>query len=368
MAVACESSRRCGTLYATVSVSGLNNNKKPRVSVVMTAYDHPEFIPAAIDSVLAQDIGPCEVIVVDDGSSADVEAVVAPYRDRLRFIRQPNAGLAAARNTGLWAASGEYMAFCDADDIHLPYRLSAHAALLDRHPDAAQVFSDLSVYEDGRVVSETTLRGRELGVADEPFDELIARSFPPPRTARDLGIALPEELADRNVYCGRVPQLIAASHVAWGGASMYRRAAVVAMGGHEPSLRRWPDWYLASKLAKTYELVFLDAPVLLYRQHGGQLTKQSALGAKAYRDVVYGVWKSDPVFAAREPALLARMVLRAALRHAHYAMQAGDYDVARAHLVDVIKVAPLDRRGYTALARNVAMDALARLRGNRRGP
>lgn len=328
----------------------------PRISVVMTAYNHSQYIPAAIDSILAQDCGAVELIVVDDGSKEDIAAVVAPYGDKVLYIRQDNAGLGSARNTGLWASTGEFVAFCDSDDIHLPFRLSAHAQLLDAHPDAAQVFSDLAMYEDEKVTSQTTLRGR----FDYDFDAEIAGAFPAPKSVGEYGIALPAPYSEASVFHGRITDLIAAYHVAWGGASLYRRAALVSVGGHDATLRRWADWGLASRLSKNFEMIYLDAPVLWYRQHGGQLTKQPAIGAACYRDIVYREWKADPVFAARRPDLLASMVARASIRHAHYLMEESHYREARKHLYDYIRVRPTDRHGYTAALRSLVMEKLLR--------
>lgn len=326
----------------------------PRISVVMTAYNHSQYIPEAIESILEQDIGVVELIVVDDGSKEDIAAVVQPFGDKLIFIRQDNAGLGSARNTGLWASKGEYVAFCDSDDIHLPFRLSAHARLLDVHPDAAQVFSDLAMYEGGQVTAQTTLRGR----FDYDFDAEIRGAFPEPRSASSYDLALPAPYTDAHVFHGRITDLIAAYHVAWGGASLYRRAALVSVGGHDETLRRWADWGLASRLSKNFEMVYLDAPVLWYRQHSGQLTKQPAIGAACYRDIVYREWKSDPIFAARRPDLLAKMVARASIRHAHYLMKASHYREARKHLYDYIRVRPTDRHGYTAALRSLVMEKL----------
>ena len=327
-----------------------------RISVIMTAYNHSQYIPAAIESILEQDCGDVELIFVDDGSQEDIAAVVAPYGDKVHFIRQDNAGLGAARNTGLEASTGEFVAFCDSDDIHLPFRLSAHASLLEQHPEAAQVFSDLAMYENGKVTSQTTLRGR----FDYDFDAEINAAFPPPKLAKDYGIALPEPYSDAKVFHGRITDLIAAFHVAWGGASLYRRSALVAVGGHVKRYAGWADWGLASRIAKGYEMIYLDAPVLWYRQHGGQLTKQAAVGAACYREIVYREWKTDAAFAARRPDLLAKMVARASIRHAHYLMEDSHYREARKHLYDYIRVRPTDRHGYTAALRCLVMEKLLR--------
>jgi glycosyltransferase involved in cell wall biosynthesis len=84
---------------------------------VIPAYNHAHFLPHTIRSIMAQTFTDWEAIIVDDGSTDDTAAVVAQCTDhRFRYIFQANQGLAAARNTGILAARGEYLAFLDADD------------------------------------------------------------------------------------------------------------------------------------------------------------------------------------------------------------------------------------------------------------
>lgn len=320
----------------------------------MTVYGHPEFIPEAIESILAQDEESIELILVDDGSAEDIPAVIAPYRDRLHYIRQSNMGLGPARDTGVRAAQGEYIAFCDSDDVHLPYRLSVHANLLDAFPEAAQVFSELLNYEAGVVAPGPTLRARSLGVDESDFDQAITGAFGAGSTGEKLQIAMPDALRTSKIYHGHVPALIASRHLAWGGASMFRRSMLEAIGGHDPALRHWEDWSLVSRLSKRHSLLFWDAPVLWYRQHPGQNTKLAAgISARSYRDVVFRVWKSDARFAAEHPDLLRRMLKLATLRNARYAVEERDYARARADIWRYLRAAPLDRHGYTAMARSL---------------
>jgi glycosyltransferase involved in cell wall biosynthesis len=104
-----------------------------RVSVIIPAYDAQSTVGAAISSVLWQTYADAEVVVVDDGSSDATGAVAAAYPERVRVVRQDNAGVAAARNRGIAEARGELIAFCDADDVLLPRHLEALVATLDRH-------------------------------------------------------------------------------------------------------------------------------------------------------------------------------------------------------------------------------------------
>jgi len=93
---------------------------KRTVSVVIPTYDHERFLTEAIESALGQTLPPSEVIVVDDGSSDGTQAVLDRYPDRVIAIHQRNQGVSAARNHGTMVASGDLLAFLDADDVWLP--------------------------------------------------------------------------------------------------------------------------------------------------------------------------------------------------------------------------------------------------------
>lgn len=110
----------------------------PDVSVVLPLYNKARFVRRALDSVFAQTLGAFEIIVVDDGSTDGGAEVAERSGDpRLRLIRQANAGPGAARNRGLAASSGAFVAFLDADDAWRPTFLTAAVGALRAHPDSA---------------------------------------------------------------------------------------------------------------------------------------------------------------------------------------------------------------------------------------
>lgn len=104
------------------------------ISVVIPAYNAGGFIKRTIDSVLAQTYRDYEVIVVDDGSTDNTAEVVKSYAGKVRYIHQENAGDGPARNTGIRAAKGDWIAFLDHDDEWLPEKLRLQMELLDRNP------------------------------------------------------------------------------------------------------------------------------------------------------------------------------------------------------------------------------------------
>ena len=106
------------------------------VSVILPTYNRSHSLTAAMNSVLMQSYSDLELIVVDDASSEDIEAVVSSIGDhRVRYVRRPrNGGAGAARNTGLAHAKGDYIAFQDSDDIWLPQKLAKQVELLSSLP------------------------------------------------------------------------------------------------------------------------------------------------------------------------------------------------------------------------------------------
>ncbi len=112
------------------------------VSVVIPTYNYGRFVVEAVESVLAQTYRDLEIIVVDDGSTDDTRARLEPYVGRICYVYQHNQGLSAARNTGIRAAKGQWIAFLDSDDQWHPRKLEVQMAYLAGHPDVALLATD----------------------------------------------------------------------------------------------------------------------------------------------------------------------------------------------------------------------------------
>ncbi len=112
------------------------------ISAVIPAYNNGKYIGRAIESVLAQSYKPLEVIVVDDGSTDNTKEIVASFGDEVRYIHKDNGGASSARNAGILAAKGDWVAFLDADDQWLPCRLKNQVLLLEKAPSLNWVSSN----------------------------------------------------------------------------------------------------------------------------------------------------------------------------------------------------------------------------------
>ena len=104
------------------------------VSVVVPTYNCAHFVTQAVESVLAQTVRVSEIIVVDDGSNDDTAERLLPFQGQVRYVRQKNAGVSAARNMGVGLASGAIVAFLDADDVWHPRKIELQLQVFDRHP------------------------------------------------------------------------------------------------------------------------------------------------------------------------------------------------------------------------------------------
>lgn len=126
------------------------------VSVVMPAWNAAAYIASSIESVLGQSHRSLELLVVDDGSSDDTAAIVGRYAaadPRICLIRQPNAGVAAARNAGIERARGAYIAFLDSDDWWHPRKLELQVGQMRAHGARVSYAAYQRIAEDGRVLS-----------------------------------------------------------------------------------------------------------------------------------------------------------------------------------------------------------------------
>ena len=150
----------------------------PLVSVVIPAYNVGNLIAQTLDSVFAQQYRNFEVVVVNDGSpdAPALEAALAPYRDRITYVVQENAGPSAARNTGIEHSRGDLIAFLDGDDIWRPECLTEQVARATADPGAAVVHADAEVIGDPTVAG-MTLRQLNHSGGEASFAAIVTERY-----------------------------------------------------------------------------------------------------------------------------------------------------------------------------------------------
>ncbi|MBO9997407.1 MAG: glycosyltransferase [Cyanobacteria bacterium SID2] len=206
----------------------IERHPRPKISVVIPAYNSEATIRDTLDSLFAQTWTDFEVIVIDDGSSDDTLEILQACEDiRLRVFSFPNAGPSTARNRGFEKTLGEYVSFLDADDRWTPDKLEAQLNALEAHPDAAVAYSWTDyIDESGQFVRS----GSHLTVNGDGLSHLLLGDF-----------------------------------LENGSNALIRREAFATAGGFDKSLLIAHDWALFLKLAARHFIVCVPRAQILYR-------------------------------------------------------------------------------------------------------
>jgi glycosyltransferase involved in cell wall biosynthesis len=151
----------------------------PLVSVVLPAYNRERYLEAALESALAQRYRPLEVVVVDDGSTDGTARVARAHRE-VRYLYQPNRGVAAARNAGIAASRGALIAFLDSDDLWAPEKLGVQVRFLSEHPDLGYCLTRMQTFLEPGCVLPAGVRPQVLsrpGIGAVPSTLLVRREI-----------------------------------------------------------------------------------------------------------------------------------------------------------------------------------------------
>ncbi len=152
----------------------------PRVSVIMPAYNASTFVRAAIDSILAQTFSDFELIVLNDGSTDNTQAIVQSYDDeRIRLINKSNSGVASTLNLGLSQATGEFIWRHDADDISLPNKLERQINFMDTHPEFVLCATQIAFMSERGKIAWNKRQPKTDWLGDADFREVRFEDFAP---------------------------------------------------------------------------------------------------------------------------------------------------------------------------------------------
>src|SRR4030067_1442187 len=113
----------------------------PLIIIIIPVYNAEQYLPETLDSVFTQTYTNIEVITVDDGSTDKSAEIIKRY-PAVKYIRQKNGGVSNARNSGIKASSGDYIAFLDQDDLWLPEKLKIQLEIASRHQESGIFFCD----------------------------------------------------------------------------------------------------------------------------------------------------------------------------------------------------------------------------------
>jgi glycosyltransferase involved in cell wall biosynthesis len=307
----------------------------PQVSAIIAVYNGAATVAQAIDSVLAQTFGDLDLIVVNDGSTDGTPSVLRSYGDRIRVVDQPNRGVAAARNAGVRASRGEYIAFLDSDDAWAPTKIARAVAALEAAPSCVLAFSNLTIVDSaGHRLSEAMV-GSERAYAPT-LDEMLARLWPIMPTA-----------------------------------IVVRREALDAVGGFCEEFRscgHYDDVWFCLRVREHGPFVYLPEPLGFWRfslfpralKKSGGGTESTRIFTRLVRER-YGV-SAAPLIRSRHraPRSIFGFIGLNALRD-------GDTPLARMAFRRALSIDPLRIRNYLRFMRTFLPQGMARALSGRTG-
>ena len=229
----------------------------PDVSVVIPAYNAMKYLPDTLESVLQQTHTNFEVVIVNDGSSDDIESwfessVIDP---RVRLFSQNNQGLSAARNSGIKVAQSELIAFMDADDLWHPSKLEKQFQLFKACPDIGLVYTWLLYVDESA----------------NPTGKVVRYSF------------------EGDVW----NQLTAFNFVGCGSVAMVRRACFEAAGNFDVNLDSYvEDWDMWLRIARDYTFAVVREPLVYNRKYSGSLSTHWEKMQQSFPKVIEKAFRS----------------------------------------------------------------------------
>jgi GT2 family glycosyltransferase len=231
-------------------------SQDPKVSVVITTYNQAPYIGLALETVFAQTLQPDEVVVVDDGSTDETAERIAPFRDRIVYLRQSNQGVAHARNSGIRRARGDLLAFLDGDDLWEPEKLALQVAAASEHSNSGLIAVDGVQFAAAGIMRESM--------------------FPTPIAGLFNGGAESVSL-DASQYFLR-------ENVIWTTSQVMIPARVLdTVGLSDPQLALVSDWDLYLRIAERYPVTFVPRRLMRWRYH-----EASASGPAILRELRWG--------------------------------------------------------------------------------
>jgi len=258
------------------------------ISVVVPTHNRAHLIERALDCALGQMQPGDEIVVIDDGSTDDTEAVVGKYGDRVRYVRTENGGAGAARNRGVAEARCALVALLDSDDEWMDGKLDLVRTVFRTRPDVLFAFTDMAI---------TTPEGGEerhylKHWHDDPrsWDEILS-----PGVAFSTLGDLPAGIEDFQVHTGRLYELLAQALYMFTSTVVARRVEAGDALRFEEGLPMFEDWLCYARLAKKGTGAYLDIETAWQHAHSSdRLTDADDLKTADTRiEILNRLWRKD---------------------------------------------------------------------------
>lgn len=365
----------------------------PKVSIILPTYNRADTICRAIKSVLSQTFEDWELIVVDDGSTDDTAVLLAPIEDsRMILIRQENRGFTEARNAGIRASTGNYIAFLDSDDEFLPHHLELCVAFLESFPEEHFVSTELlENLGEGRLVQHYRIETSQWYPENAKRIGSHMLDLPPGETDNYLRVyecrepigEWGSEIVARTgnseqsfLYHGMIFEYLRWGFLITITATVIRRSALDTVGLPDPGRSTGSDFHFMACLCRNFRTNFLSVPTFVKHElspgddahmldhvvTGKTALKFARDWEEAWEDLFWNSRQGDPELAALRSlrlVALARVALRFeqrelvlhSLREARKGHPRFWRAIALEWLVKGLPSAPLSRKAWVGLGK-----------------
>ncbi len=290
-------------------------NQKPMVSVVMATFDRADLILQAIDSVLKQSFSDLELIVIDDGSTDNTQALIEEkYKNepRLRYVYQENTGQSGARNHGLTYAVGNYICFIDSDNLWLPNKLEVQLKVFASNPDVDIVYGDIiTIDETGKELHRNNMRRLSGYIAGD----LMKDNFVSMNTA------------------------------------LARRECFETLGGMSGQVAVADDYDLWLRFSSQYKYLYVEEYFAKYRVMANQISSDKTRRFQSTEAIVKKFINDYPSATSSKQKSIGLAHLN--VRKAYYLIAVKQYKAAIATSVKAIMYRPVYFLGYRVLLKSI---------------
>lgn len=296
-----------------------SGNENPKVSVIIPYHNGKKFIAEAIESVLSQTYQNFEIIIVDDGPTDNIKAVIEPYTidSKVKLVQhETNRGIPSARNTGIRHSKGEYIAFLDQDDLWFPKKLEYQVAVFERaSTDLGFVFSNMNIIDNEGIVKICS------AVSTIPSN---INNFSSQEVLKTLFLN------------GNFISMITV---------MVRRECITTIGLFDEIIKGGSDDYdICLRLATKYKIEYLDVPLAAHRIHSANYSNTE----RFFKDnllIMDKILAQVPFLGPLRKKKLAMLYYGLG----RYYQQNEDFHQARRALWKAIKYRPLQIKSVLAL-------------------
>jgi GT2 family glycosyltransferase len=315
----------------------------PLVTVIVPTYNRAYCLEQTLQSAFAQSHPALEVIVIDDGSTDDTEALcgrIARSEHRLRYVFQPNAGVSAARNAGIDAAHGEFVAFLDSDDLWKHWKVEAQLAALEKVPSSGMVWTDMEAVDAaGQTIHSRYLRTFYDAYRWFPNERLFSTELPAAGWM-PAGIATPA----CSLFAGNIYSPMIMGNLVHTSTVLLRRERLEAVGKFRPDLKAaGEDYDFHLRTCREGDVAYIDATSILYRIGlADQLThpKYAWHMAHNFLTTVEGAIERDRERLTLPPQMLAAVRAEAHAWAGEQSLRTRDFRAARSLLVRSLRFRP----------------------------